>query len=146
MPDHCFATNGNQILENFIDFEVNFNVAVDLDKPLFVNQSIAQAASNLCSTSWVNDNTGAQISKSALFINSGNLDDVVGVAVNGALIYSGLQPNQLDAIYPSFTGKGRADSMVNVDECFGTYLNTKNYHYHSYSPCIWNTQFKQYGL
>lgn len=90
MPDHCFATNGNQIFENFIDFEVNYNVAVDSDKPVFVNETLKQATSTLCSTAWVNDYTGPQIAASSLHINDGNLDDVVGVAVNGALFYSGL--------------------------------------------------------
>ena len=55
MPDHCFATNGNTINENFIDFEVNYNTPITNKALTYVNQSISESNSILCGSEWLTD-------------------------------------------------------------------------------------------
>ena len=82
------------------------------------------------------DNT--RLAQTGFFKYSGNLDRVVGIAINGVPLFGGNSETGLDPFFPAFVGQSRAQTMINVDECMGSYRYSSFYHYYSYSPCILN--------
>ncbi len=60
------------------------------------------------------------------------LEKVVGISINGILIYTANSINNDDAIFPS-----RSTSLyLDYDECLGTSYEDSVYHYHMFSPCM----------
>jgi hypothetical protein len=65
---------------------------------------------------------------------SGSVTGIVGIAINGVPIHSGLSENLYDFFAPK--GTGPLAKRVEVDACLGSNYNTNFYHYYSFSPCV----------
>lgn len=65
-------------------------------------------------------------------------DQVVGVALNGVLLFAGTSDYGYDAFFPSSYGAKNSPRAIETDVCLGTSRTYSTYRYHMYSPCIYD--------
>jgi hypothetical protein len=68
-------------------------------------------------------------------VYSGDLDSVVGVALNGVPFFTGTSEIGSDAYFPKSTDLYYY-AAIDPDSCLGSSDYDSYYHYYSYSPCI----------
>lgn len=71
-----------------------------------------------------------------------NLDQVVGIALNGVFLFAGTSHYGYDAFFPKSYGAQRNPRKIEVDVCLGTSETSQTYRYHMFSPCIYETVLK----
>lgn len=69
-------------------------------------------------------------------------DDVVGVALNGVLMFSGTTHTGYDVFFPKSYGTKNEPVGYEFDVCLGTQVTLRTYRYHSYSPCVYPIALK----
>jgi hypothetical protein len=69
-------------------------------------------------------------------------DQVVGVALNGVLLFAGTSEYGYDAFFPKAYGNKQSPRAVETDICLGTSQFTNTYRYYMFSPCIYETSLK----
>eukprot|EP00347_Sterkiella_histriomuscorum_P013853 403363115 len=138
-PDHCFNTLKVAPEENLIDFEVDYNSNYGqlIQTPI---TSQTQMDLTLCQSGWVKDyNLGRYFYQR----NSGNLDYIVGISLNGVPIHEGYSVFGYDAYYPRRLSRDYPLRAVQVDECLGNADDRGYYHYYSVSPCLQSSNYKK---
>lgn len=134
LPDHCMQSKNKFPEENHIRFAVEFNIPVDrLTTTLNINRQ-TDADFYYCSNAWTND--GNLRKKNSFIKKSGNTDGIVGIALNGVPIYTGVAENQYDPFYPKAYGGLLNPEPLDIDACLGNADLSSFYKYYSMSPCI----------
>ncbi|CDW89971.1 UNKNOWN [Stylonychia lemnae] len=74
-------------------------------------------------------------------------DQVVGMAINGVLIFSANSINGYDALFPSqlINPITSQSNRITPDFCLGTAESYKTYRYYMFSPCIYDSIAKTYA-
>ena len=73
-------------------------------------------------------------------------DDVVGVALNGVLIFSGTTHLGYDVFFPQAYGTKADPQGYSFDICLGTQVTSRTYRYHSYSPCVYDIALRKTSM
>jgi hypothetical protein len=97
----------------------------------------------LCASGWPSSADSLTALNSLLYVeNSGtDVDKIVGVALNGVPIFSGVSELGMDAYAPkSYNGASKKE--IAPDYCMGDTQYTTFYHYYSMSPCIFDGSLK----
>ncbi|CDW88993.1 UNKNOWN [Stylonychia lemnae] len=132
-PNHCFQNQIQFPLENQIDFEVIFNLSPSLFLTLNLNSQVITNGV-LCDLSFIGDlvyNTNYQF-----VLHSGNIQAIVGIALNGVPIHSGTSEFGVDAFFPvAYRGRNKPNE-IDFDQCLGNGELSNGYHYYSLSPCM----------
>lgn len=145
MPNHCYSSE-TAPSPQAIDYEVIWNwqvsrsttlVTVAKDTTLYDTLTCDAAA-------YTNDHPVLLAEEKADFAplsESYNMDEAVGIALNGVLFYPGSTPEKYDPIYPKGKSSKDKPKRVTLDACLGTTDGTETgvYHYHTMSPCILNS-------
>ncbi len=71
-----------------------------------------------------------------------NSDQIVGIAINGVLLFAGTSQLGYDAFYPKSWGQKRNPLSLTFDVCLGTSDTFNTYRYHMFSPCIYTNALK----
>jgi hypothetical protein len=71
-----------------------------------------------------------------------NSNSVVGVALNGVLLFTGTSEYGYDAFFPAAYGNMKSPRKVEVDVCLGTSSFSNTYRYYMFSPCIYESPLK----
>jgi hypothetical protein len=72
-----------------------------------------------------------------------NSDSVVGVALNGVLLFAGTSEYGYDAFFPAAYGNKKSPRAVETDICLGTSSFSNTYRYYMFSPCIYESTLKK---
>jgi hypothetical protein len=72
-------------------------------------------------------------------------DSVVGVALNGVLLFTGTSEYGYDAFFPKAYGNMKSPRKVEVDVCLGTSSFSNTYRYYMFSPCIYESPLKSHA-
>lgn len=117
---------------------------------LSVNISNMDISYVLCNPQWATPSTmhpsiGAQYQETRAGIPLPNLNQVVGIAFNGVLIYSSTSDLLMDVFNAKAWANNTKPILVNVDLCLGSSFSQvlPFYHYSSFSPCIFTNQIQQ---
>lgn len=70
--------------------------------------------------------------------NTKHMEKIVGVTLNGVLMYTGNAEDGYDAFFPEIYGGKDAPSDPEVDLCLGSSALSDAYHYYGFSPCIFD--------
>jgi hypothetical protein len=91
--------------------------------------------SKLCNYSWT---LNSGLNSMLFFKNySGDIDHIVGIAINGVPIFSGVSTLGYDPYGPKLYGSSGTLLGIDPDHCLGDNDYETFYHYYSFSPCIW---------
>lgn len=71
-----------------------------------------------------------------------NVDQIVGIALNGVPFFSGVSELGMDAFKPNKYNGVKAKAIA-PDSCLGDSTYTQFYHYYSASPCILDGAWKE---
>lgn len=73
-------------------------------------------------------------------------DAIVGVAINGVLLFAGVSSYGYDAFFPKAYGNMKNPQAVSVDICLGSAYTYNTYRYHMFSPCIYDISAKSTAM
>lgn len=141
MPDHCFYSP-YPVKSQKVDFTVKFNPSTtSLTAKTFADQAIFDAQS--CQLAKTND-ANVPTNSGYTAMTSGqtgtiNMDNTLGVALNGVLIHASSNSLNVDPYYPQTWSGATTISADLVDACLGhPEATTGIYHYHILPPCLVN--------
>ena len=72
-------------------------------------------------------------------MTSGNLDEIVGIAINGVAIHAGVSEFGVDAFFPVPYNGRKQPNPIDFDFCLGSGEVSDYYQYYSLSPCIFKS-------
>lgn len=114
-----------------IDFEVNFNPAVNVNSPNQAPTTAGALSNILCNTS--SQSTVPSTSNYVQYSNSLAHQVVAGIAVDGAHVFNVNSANQVDPFYP--TGGFSAEG---ADACISHPGGGGEFHHHTASGCMFD--------
>ena len=71
-----------------------------------------------------------------------NSDQVVGISLNGVLLFTGTSEYGYDAFFPKAYGNMKNPQAVLVDVCLGSAHTYNTYRYQMFSPCIYEVPLR----
>jgi hypothetical protein len=119
---------GVPILEQYIDFEVNFNPTVSVNSPTYAPTTQAQLDTLLCNITI--DGTAPATSNLVTYLQSNYLNTLAGISIDNVAI---LNVNSLNNVDPFYPPAGYTAEMV--DTCLAHPNMNGIYHYHMASGC-----------
>lgn len=132
LPNKCFHSPDTQIVEQNIDFTVNWNSNVSLTSfRVDVENETQLYSDTVCDWSKTHQNNVPSVSGFTVAANAVVPVRMTTMALDGVPVYSGLnEETNSDVFYPS------AGDPIQVDSCLGNTDTNGLYRYRYASPCL----------